>query len=91
MMKYTVTATPKAESDLADLWLRASDRGTVSEAANTIDRMLREDAGDQGCASSHGFRQLLVSPLIADFTVDEGDRKVTIWSIRHIGELANGR
>ncbi|HEY3392241.1 MAG TPA: hypothetical protein VGK58_06025 [Lacipirellulaceae bacterium] len=91
MTRYTVTATRKAENDLANLWMRASDRAAVSNAANTIDRMLREDASLKGCDAALGLRQLIVSPLIADFTVDDADRKVTIWSLRHIGELSNGR
>ena len=90
MIRYTVTATPKAEDDLARLWLRASGRAAISNAANTIDRLLRHDAAKQGSDAEFGARQLTVSPLIAEFTVDEHDRIVTIWSIRHIGALTNG-
>jgi hypothetical protein len=32
-----------------------------------------------------------VGPLAVEFTVQEDDRIVTIWAIRHIGELTNGR
>jgi hypothetical protein len=53
--------------------------------------MLREDALLKGCNAPLGLGQLIVSPLIAEFTVEEEDRKVTIWSLRHIGELSNGR
>jgi hypothetical protein len=91
MTRYTVTATRKAEDDLANLWMRAADRSAVSNAANSIDRMLREDAPLKGSNAPLGLRQVIVSPLIADFTVEEDDRKVTIWSLRHIGELTNGR
>lgn len=91
MIRYTVTATPKAEDDLARLWLRASDRAAISNAANVIDRILRHDAPKQGSEGALGVRQLIVSPLIAEFTVEENDRIVTIWSIRHVGELTNGR
>jgi hypothetical protein len=90
MTRYTVTATPKAENDLARLWLRASSRRAVSQAADAIDRLLRDDASQKGFDAGQGLRQLMVSPLIAEFSVDEGDRTVTIWSIRHIGALTNG-
>jgi len=91
MTRYTVTATSKAEDDLARLWLRASNRRAVSQAANTIDRLLGDDAPLKGFDAGQGLRQLIVSPLIAEFSVIVGDRTVTIWSIRHIGELTNGR
>jgi hypothetical protein len=90
MTRYTVTATPKAENDLANLWLQAPDRAAVAAAADTIDRLLRDDATQRGGTATHGLRQLIIPPLIADFSVEENDRMVTIWSIRHIGELANG-
>lgn len=90
MTRYTVTATSKAESDLANLWLQASDRAAVAAAADTIDKLLRDDATERGGAATLGLRQLIVAPLIAEFSIEEEDRKVTIWSIRHIGELTNG-
>ena len=90
MTRYTVTATRKAEDDLARLWVRASDRRSISQAANSIDHVLREDAPQKGCEVGKGLRQLIVSPLVAEFTVEENDRTVTVWSVRHIGELMNG-
>jgi hypothetical protein len=90
MTRYTVTATRKAENDLASVWLRAPDREAITLAADRIDRILREDALNKGCSATHGLRQLIVAPLIADFSVEEDDRRVTIWAIRQIGELSNG-
>jgi plasmid stabilization system protein ParE len=90
MTRYTVTASPKTESDLAHLWLQASDRAAVSTAADTIDKLLRDNATKRGGVTILGLRQLIICPLIAEFSVEEDDRRVTIWSIRHIGDLANG-
>jgi len=90
MTKYTVIATKKADGDLARLWLQGVDRAAVARAADSIDQMLREDAPLKGCASILGMRQLIVPPLIVEFTVDEPDRIVRIWSFRHIGEISNG-
>jgi hypothetical protein len=90
MTRYTVTATRRAEDDLAQLWLRASDRPAISQAANRIDQVLSENPSTMGFQAIRGMRQLIVSPLIVEFTVEEDDRLVTIWSVRHIGELTNG-
>lgn len=48
-MIYTVTWKPEAERRLAELWLAASDRQLLADAANNIERTLRqlgERAGD---------------------------------------------
>ncbi len=42
-MKFTVTWLPAPEAKLLDLWLTASDRKAVEEAANWIDRHLRNN------------------------------------------------
>jgi hypothetical protein len=40
-MRYTVIWSPETESELASIWMRASDQQAVSDAANSIDRQLR--------------------------------------------------
>jgi hypothetical protein len=47
-MIYTVVWLQLAEQELADVWLRASDRRAVTQAANRIERGLRRDAHLQG-------------------------------------------
>jgi hypothetical protein len=42
-MKYTVIWMPASEEKLLDLWLAAADRQEVEQAANWIDRELRND------------------------------------------------
>ena len=90
MTRYTVTYTPDAFDALARIWLDASNREAVAVAGDEIDRVLAEDATQKGFSSGRGYRQLIVSPLVVDFSVEEGDRMVTIWSLRHVGELTNG-
>jgi hypothetical protein len=90
MIRYTVTAVPSVEEDLARIWLGSTNRRAVSLAADAIDRILQEDAPQKGAEAGQGLRQLIVAPLIAKFTVIEEDRLVTIWSIEHIGTLTNG-
>jgi hypothetical protein len=90
-MRYTVTYTRDALNALARQWITASDREAITHAGDEIDRILREDASMKGCNAGRGLRQLIVAPLIAEFTVEEDDRRITIWDVRHIGELSNGR
>jgi hypothetical protein len=91
MTRYTVTALPSVEDDLARIWLSAPDRKAVSRASDEIDQILAEDAPLKGEEAGEKLRRLVVPPLVAEFTVEEDDRKVTIWSISHIGRLFNGR
>jgi hypothetical protein len=90
MIRYTVTYARRALGALAQIWLDAPNRQAVTNAGDEIDGVLRIDAQQKGVAVPFGFRQLIVSPLVAEFTAEEDDRIVTVWVIRHIGELANG-
>ena len=80
MTRYTVTYARRALDGLAGFWLNARDRQAVANAGDEIDRVLRVDALQKGFAAQFGFRQLIVSPLIAEFTVNEPDRIVTFGS-----------
>ena len=91
MTRYTVTYARHALQALARLWLNAFDRRAITQAGHEVDQMLREDASQKGWPVGSRYRQLLVGPLAVEFTVQEDDRIVTIWAIRHIGELTNGR
>jgi hypothetical protein len=90
MIRYTVTYTRNSLDALARLWLAAPDRLAITTAGAEIDRELRVDAALRGFNIGRGYRQLIVSPLVVDFSVEEGNRIVTVWSVRHIGELTNG-
>jgi hypothetical protein len=91
MTRYTVTYVRDALQDLARLWLSASDRQAVTEAGHAVDRLLRDDASHTGAPIGAERRQVIIPPIIVEFTVEEDDRRVTIWSVRHVGELTNGR
>ena len=84
MTRYTVTYMRDALQDLARLWLGAFDRQAVTEAGNTVDQLLRDDAPQKGVPIGTNRRQVFVSPLIFEFTVEEDDRMVTIWLVRHV-------
>ncbi len=80
-MKYTVVWIPSAEQDLAELWLIATDRAAVTQAANEIDRLLRHDPEQQGESRSDGVRVLLVAPLGVQFEVLSDDRLVRVLHV----------
>jgi hypothetical protein len=91
MIRYTVTYERDALQDLARLWLSTFDRRAITRAGHEVDQQLREDASLKGSPIGLIYRQIVVGPLVFEFTVEEDDCRVTIWSVRHVGELTNGR
>jgi hypothetical protein len=82
-MKYTVVWTPMAESELARIWLDATDRDAITSAAAALDRLLSRDPEFRGEVSFDTVRTLSVPPLGVDFEVIEPDRIVCVlivWS-----------
>ena len=73
-MRYTVTWTPSAQDELADIWMSAPDRQAVTAAQHRIDRTLRVDAHIKG-QDYDGDRMLEEWPLVVVFTVS----RMTAW------------
>jgi len=88
-MRFTVTWHPTAERELADIWVHASDRANVSQAADTIDRVLAAEPLTQG-EDFYGDRILVVLPLAATYTVSEPDLSVQILQVWHQSETGEG-
>ena len=82
MIRYTVTFTRRARDALAREWLNATDRRAITRAGDEIDHQLHFNASEKGEEVREGLRRVIVTPLSAQFSVDEGDRMVTVWSIR---------
>jgi hypothetical protein len=80
-MTWTVTWKPRPEQALARLWTDASDRATVSAAANAIDAALARDPEGVGEGREGNDRILFEPPLAVLYEVDPGDRKVTVFSV----------
>jgi hypothetical protein len=80
-MKYTVVNAPVADRQLADIWLKAADRESVSDAFHRIESSLKFDAHLQGRQHSSGWRVLTAPPLTVAFRVSEDDRLVRILSV----------
>ena len=74
MTRFTVVWVQSALDDLAEIWLEASDRNSVSKSADDIDRELAQDAPEKGNELREGLRSLLAPPLKVIFSVREPDR-----------------
>ncbi len=80
-MRYTVIWKPPAEQELADLWMNAEDRNVITDAADQIDDLLRQDAGELGESRTGPIRRMFVPPLGVAFEVREADRLVLVLSV----------
>jgi plasmid stabilization system protein ParE len=80
-MTYTVIWRPSAEQKLTQVWIDATDRQAITDAANTIDTLLRTKPVEVGEARSANARILTVSPLSVYYDVLEQDRLVAVWAV----------
>lgn len=80
-MRYTVVWRPTAELALADIWTSASDRRAVTEAANSIDALLRSTPLEVGESRLENTRILIVRPLSVYYDVHESDALVAVWAV----------
>jgi hypothetical protein len=69
------------EQDLAELWVNASDRQAVTDAANLIDRLLTKDPLNVGESRDGNTRILIVPPLAVYYDVILDDHRVLIWQV----------
>ena len=81
-MRFAVTWHPSAEQELAEIWLQATDRQAVTQAANSIDRQLAHDP--QACGEEfYGDRIFVELPLAVTYTVNLQDQRVQILQVWH--------
>ena len=80
-MTFTVIWRPEAERTLARLWNGAPDRQAVTDAADTIDILLRTDPLEVGESRVVNTRILTVLPLSVYYDVHEDDRLVAVWAV----------
>jgi hypothetical protein len=81
MTRYTVVWHQFALDELLRLWLSSSDRQSITNAADAIDRELSRSASKKGVLVDDDIRELFVVPLRVIFTVSEPDRLVTIAAV----------
>jgi hypothetical protein len=81
-MKYTVVWHPTALDRLAELWLDASDRQSVANASDEIDRQLAIHPDSVGESREHIVRIFFVRPLAVRYFISANDRLdyvISVW------------
>ena len=81
---FEVRWVDAATNELAEIWIRSSDRKAINDAANVIDRLLRSDPQDVGESRDDSERIAFVPPLVVRFQVSEDDRLVLVLDVVHI-------
>jgi hypothetical protein len=74
-MRYTVTWHRDAQKELAETWLRASDRTSITQAV--VEGLLAESPGTVG-EEFYGDRLLVVPPVAATYSIRSEDRIVEV-------------
>ena len=87
-MKYTVIWTRTAEQELVNLWLDASQRAEITQAAHAIDRALANDPETKGESRRGGRRILVEPPMAALVRVVAPDRMVRVLHVWRISARA---
>jgi plasmid stabilization system protein ParE len=79
-MNYTVVWSTAAESDLARIWLEATNRDRIAAAANSINQRLKNNPEEVGESREDGRRICFELPLRVVFRVHPADRIVRVVS-----------
>ncbi len=83
-MKFTVVWKATAEAQLAQLWMTATDRKAIREAADAIEFVLRSDPVSFGESRDSQTRVAIITPLVVHFEVHEDDRQVIVLTLHAI-------
>jgi hypothetical protein len=84
-MNYTVVWVGTAERALGNIWLLASDRSTVTKAAEAVDRALATNPEAIGESRDFNQRIIFSPPLALTYAIHADDRLVRVlrvWRIR---------
>lgn len=73
-MRYTVVWSAQAERDLAQVWLEAEQRDSITRAASEIEAKLSNNAANVGESREPDQRIVIAEPLGAVFEVLREDR-----------------
>ena len=79
-MKFTVVSLPSVDDMLTEIWLRAADPTAVTDAANWIERQLRNDPLKKVTPIDDVYF-LRRDPLVALCRISVDDQPVTIIEV----------
>ena len=82
-MTFTVTWKPSVKRRLAEIWLEAKNKHEVTQAADAIDRLLRQMPLRLGESRSGDLRIVVLRPLVVLYEVFEDDCRVDVLSVRN--------
>ena len=82
-MNFKVHWKPIAESQLAEVWLRAKDRAAVVAAADSIVERLENDPLGNGESRSGADRFIIETPLSVTYRIDERSQTVLIVDVHY--------
>lgn len=80
-MSYTVSWTPLAQNQLAGLWLDATERDRLTEAANSLDESLQYNPHEQGESRFSTLRIVFAFPLACYVDVRQDDLSVYVLAV----------
>jgi plasmid stabilization system protein ParE len=89
-VKFTVIWSFAALNELAEIWLRASDRQAITDAAEAIDQLLEADPIVVGESRDGGRRILINPPLVVIFNVSVESGAVVVVRVRCSRREASG-
>lgn len=81
-MKFTVLWSPSAEQELANIWLAADDRESVTQAASALDQQLSHSADKLGESRTGSRRIAFQPPLTILFDVRVKDSQVLVMRVQ---------
>lgn len=85
-MNYTVRWLPPAEAKLRALWLRAADSEAIADAADAVNRLLRDAPFDHGESRARADdRVWFHPPLCVRFLIDDMAKIVYVAAVRWVG------
>ncbi len=85
-MNFTVYWRPRAQVQLAKMWDQIGDTDAVEDAADAVNRILRDAAHEQGESRDRPTRRLWFHPpLCVHFEIDSTAGVVYVNDIQWVG------
>ena len=83
-MNYRVRWRTAAKRQLADIWVRASDRAAVTAVSDSVDLILARNPHAQGESRSGNRRVWIVEPLVLFYDVDDKRGIETVVAVTQV-------
>jgi hypothetical protein len=81
-VKWKIFWSNEADEELANIWLRTSEKDLVSRASAQIERELAADPTKAGESRSESTRVVFCLPLVVTFVLHPEQRAVQVTHVR---------